>query len=233
MNNSEIKSDYWLSISDMMAGVLIIFILMFILKINADYGLHKKYKDLVSTKEVIVEELKEKFKDYNNIYILDDGTVRFLLGSGGKINSWFEFGEYTLTDSAKQDLEKFIPKYLSVLYKPEYKKWIKDIVVEGHTDNQSQFQDENSNYLFNLNLSQRRAYSVVEFVLNIDQEILSDKGINYDYRDKITANGKSYSNLIIENGEINLEISRRVEFKFNLDWERVYMEFVNDENTNN
>src|SRR5690606_17874858 len=81
------------------------------------------------------------------------------------------------------------------------------IIVEGHTDTEG-------GYIYNLRLSQNRAFSVVEVVLHPDFP-------NFMYQENlesiITANGRSYSEPIYnESGTIDPDKSRRVEFKFRL-----------------
>ncbi len=72
--------------------------------------------------------------------------------------------------------------------------------------------------MYNLDLSQQRAFSVVKY-------ILSDRFPNFKYKDrlqvKISAVGRSESiPLLDESGNPDWERSRRVEFKFRLEDEK-------------
>ena len=89
--------------------------------------------------------------------------------------------------------------------------------------------------MYNLELSQKRAFEVAKFILSEDFEELSQEE-NKRLKSILTANGRSFSNPILdENGVIDAEKSRRVEFKFRLkDEEMIYQmqEILGDENAN-
>ncbi|MBO1511885.1 OmpA family protein [Metabacillus bambusae] len=93
-----------------------------------------------------------------------------------------------------------------------------EIVVVGHTDDVGSFNS-------NLVLSQERAFSVVKFMLSEEFGDFPHKEV---VRDKITANGRSESQLKYAKNakKVDRENSRRVEFKFRLksdtEWENVF-----------
>lgn len=104
-------------------------------------------------------------------------------------------------------MEEFIPVYLGVLLQDEYEAFLGEIIIEGHTDTQGA-------YLLNLELSQQRALSVASFCLQMPG--LSDSQLK-KLREILTAKGRSYSDPIYDaNGRVNMDASRRVEFKFRL-----------------
>lgn len=77
------------------------------------------------------------------------------------------------------------------------------IVIEGHTDS-------DGSYMHNLDLSQKRAYSVMAFIYSWDEKR------NTTLQQYLSANGRSYSDRIFKNGLEDKESSRRIEIKFNL-----------------
>ena len=122
------------------------------------------------------------------------------------------FGETALFDTdsdqlkpeAKEILKVFVPKYAETIYK-DYGDYISKIIVEGHTD-------DVGTYIYNLDLSQRRAFSVVNFIVG---EEIGD----YKYKDKLTGDiiavGRSKAEPIKNNDDsINRDKSRRVEIKY-------------------
>ncbi|MBY1519590.1 OmpA family protein, partial [Clostridioides difficile] len=131
-----------------------------------------------------------------------------------KSNGQVTFGEKTMFDvdsdvlkpEAKEMLKMFVPKYIETIYK-DYGDYISKIVIEGHTD-------DVGSYIYNLDLSQRRAYSVAKF-------IVGDEIGDYKYKDKVTkhiiAIGRSKAELI-KNGDnsVNRDASRRVELKYEI-----------------
>jgi outer membrane protein OmpA-like peptidoglycan-associated protein len=66
----------------------------------------------------------------------------------------FDFGSYNLTVNQSILLRAFVPKILEVARNRLGRKWLKQIVVEGFTDQQG-------TYLFNLNLSLQRSQRVL------------------------------------------------------------------------
>lgn len=217
--NKEEGAGYWVSFSDLMSGVLIVFILLFIYKL-VDYQQSMSQKeqmiqDLSSTRLQIIALLQEEFKKENIDIIIDAKTGAITLSEG----ILFDYGKNELKPEGKEFLERFIPIYAQILFgDKEILSHVSQVIIEGHTDN-------DSTYMYNLKLSQERAFSVVEF-------LLSD-GFNYSNKEKLqqylTANGRSYSELIKnKDGKINTDASRRVEIKFRLNEEETLMK-IQDE----
>ena len=92
-----------------------------------------------------------------------------------------------------------------------------EIIIDGYTDSQG-------DYLMNLTLSQSRAYAVAEYLLQISGGFLDNERAE-DLQEKLTANGRSESNLIYkEDGQEDQDASRRVEVKFRLKDEEMIQE---------
>ena len=93
-----------------------------------------------------------------------------------------------------------------------YESYISEIIIEGHAD-------RNGSYLYNLNLSQERAFSVAEYILS---EEFPYKNIQGAVKEKLTVNGKSYTaGRKGQDGSYSAKESRRVEFKFRLKDEEI------------
>ncbi|MCB9211518.1 MAG: OmpA family protein [Ignavibacteriales bacterium] len=216
---------YWLSISDLMASILIIFILFFVIKINSESKIKKVYDVLFVKQLEIVNELKEVFKDFKNVQVLDDGTIYFFMSDKGEYDTWFDRGKWELREKAKLDLEEVIPTYLNILISKTEPDSIdiEKIIIEGHTDNSYRnAKTELDNYLHNLQLSQQRAFSVSEY---IQEKIILPPKIHEFLKQKLTANGRSYVDPFLNrNGEIDSLLCRRVEIKFKLDFEKEFKE---------
>lgn len=160
-------------------------------------------EEIVGVKSKIIQELLQAFQDSDLNLEVDKqtGAIRF---SGGV---FFDRKSSAVSESGRQYLEQFIPKYNAILLSDRFRDQISQIIVEGHTDT-------DGGYLYNLQLSQDRALSVV-------QQVFAPDFPTFKYQDSlknvITANGRSFSVPIRnEDGSINLDKSRRVEFKFRL-----------------
>jgi outer membrane protein OmpA-like peptidoglycan-associated protein len=217
----EEKESFWVSYTDLMSGLLVIFALVLMVamfnmqstyeeskaaiaeKEEALQRQNEMIEEIVGVKSEIIKELVKAFKDSKLDMEVDPqtGAIRF---SGGV---FYESNSSEVSASGEKYLEQFIPEYIGILLSDQFKDEISQIVVEGHTDT-------DGGYLFNLKLSQDRALSVV-------QMISSPEFPNFPHRKElpivITANGRSYSMPIYnDKGKIDSDKSRRVEFKFRL-----------------
>ncbi len=241
--NEEETSNYWLCIGDLMAGALIIFILLFVLQIlNVNKKLVEKEEllgnlgDLENKVAGLINRekfLKDKSDSLEKIIGMKQDIVSIILGKfkkeklkididtkTGNIklddSILFNFGSADLKPEGKEFLKEFVPKYVEVFFgDSKVRAYVTQIVIEGHTDSVG-------SYLSNLDLSQRRALSVVKFIFG--QEMPDFKWKN-DLKKIITANGRSNILLIKDKyGNPDAKKSRRVEFQFKLDDERANQE---------
>jgi outer membrane protein OmpA-like peptidoglycan-associated protein len=96
----------------------------------------------------------------------------------------------------------------------EFKEEIDEIRVEGHTSNGWGTANQRQSYLYNMNLSQRRASNVLELCYNIQDDIV-DKNILW-LQSNLRANGMSFSKLLYKDNAKTIQDksrSRRVEFR--------------------
>lgn len=213
--SDEDSGGYWISFSDLMAGVLIIFMLLFIYKIlDVQQTIETKEQvidELSNTRANIISMLQEEFKKENIEIKIDPKTGAIQLDEA----ILFDYGQNTLKPQGAEFIGRFMPIYVKILLgKEDIKSQVSEIVIEGHTDSEG-------GYTYNLKLSQERAFNVANYMV-------SGLG-DYNYKDELqnylSANGKSYSQMIKnENGEINKEASRRVEIKFRLNEEETLLE---------
>ena len=261
------ETSYWLSYSDMMAALLLIFVLIIsftMLQSKRQY--EEKERELLAQQNVIreqqeqLEQQQEQLDEQKDIVSqqqeqmqtqqeqLDKiiGIKSALItalrdefdGSELKVSVdsqtgaitfdasvLFDKGKYEIKDEGKNFLDQFLPRYFSVLLKKDFHQYISEIMIEGHTDT-------TADYLYNLELSQQRALSVAKYCL--DEKSSSIPKDQIERLQKImTANGRSFSNPIYkEDGTIDMDASRRVEFKFRLKDEEMVEEMVRILNEN-
>ena len=158
---------------------------------------------LVGVKAEIIEALRRAFADSDLHVIVDEKTGAITFDS----SILFEYASFVLSEEGKMFLKEFLPLYLSVLLSDEFSNLISEIIIEGHTDTTGE-------YIYNLNLSQNRAFSVAEYCLSGKNGVLSEREI-IRLRDILTANGRAFSDPVFNaEGEIDMDASRRVVFKF-------------------
>lgn len=214
---------YWQSYSDMMAALLLMFILIMAFTLSQSLKLYedkirvqeeqqqlldaqqKEIDEIIGVKMDIIQALSEVFKNSNLTIDIDKQTGAISLDS----SVLFEYNSAELTPKGIQFLNDFLPLYISVLRGEAYRPYISEIIIEGHTDT-------SGDYMYNLNLSQRRAYSVAQYCLSGEQSVF-DQATVEDLRTIMTANGKSFSNPVYKaDGTVDAAKSRRVEIKFRL-----------------
>ena len=163
----------------------------------------QKLEDLIGVRTKIIRDLASALTSADLKASVDKNTGDIMLES----TVLFDYNSDAIKEEGRQLLNRFIPVYLSVLLSDDYAEYLGEIVIEGHTDT-------SGTYLYNLELSQERALSVVKFCLQMEQ--LSDKQRSLLY-DILTAKGRSYSDPVYDaSGNVDMEASRRVEFKFRL-----------------
>ena len=124
-------------------------------------------------------------------------------------NVLFALRESELTEEGQRILYQVLPVYCEVLLSDEYADYVAEVIIDGYTDS-------TGDYFSNLQLSQNRALAVAAYLLTISGSFL-DETTQTSLQEKLTANGRSESNLILdENGNENSDASRRVEVKFRL-----------------
>ena len=162
-------------------------------------------EQLVGMKTRIITSLSSALKSNSISATVDPTTGSIALES----DVLFESGEYKLTDAGKRFVDDFLPVYLDVLFSQEYREYVSEIIIEGHTDSVG-------GYLTNLELSQQRALAVASYVLGTSCRAVS-ADVKNELRTVVTVNGRSYSDRIFNaDGTENMDASRRVVFKFRL-----------------
>ena len=159
--------------------------------------------DLLGLRTEIIRELSRSLSAADLGAKVDTTTGDITLDS----QLMFDSGRDVISVSGQAQLYQLIPVYLSVLTRPEYKDYVAEIVIEGHTDSVG-------SYLFNLELSQNRALAVAKYALELGSLTADQRAL---LQDILTAKGRSFSNPIYNpDGSENRDASRRVEIKFRL-----------------
>ncbi len=168
---------------------------------------------IVGVKADLIAALNDEFK-VNQINVqIDTETGAILLDS----SVLFDYNESVLTDAGTQILNQVLPVYCRVLLSEEYADYVAEVIIDGYTDS-------TGDYLTNLDLSQGRAYAVASYLFGSMSSFLSEAEQG-ELLSKLTANGKSSSNLIYtEDGREDSDASRRVEIKFRLKDEEMLAE---------
>lgn len=205
----------WISLADMMTSLMVIFMFIAINYIVQVIE-HSFVQDEIYNKlgEVFVDEIKNK-----EIELGPDGTIRFNTANEDNL---FETSDDKLTPSFKLALAKFLPSYWEVLTSDSiYFDYIKEIRIEGHADTKPP-KNESDSYLYNLDLSSRRAASVLKYLREQPLYLGASESDRNRMDFLFTSIGFSYSRALNENKNyvhldsnkvVDNDLSRRVEFR--------------------
>lgn len=213
----------WMSFSDIMTGLMVIF--MFI-AISYIVEVQKKqqerdiiFEEFKATKEMLYAELEKEFKDDFKEWKVEldkDLSIKFT-----NPDVLFQSGKSDIRPNFAQILDEFLPRYFNILLQTKYRDKIAEIRIEGHTDVVPAPQYDSDPYIGNVKLSQLRSAEVLKYFRNMPYyEQLSDS-TEQQLQFWITANGLSYGRTLdsekqltaISGNLINNEFSRRVEFR--------------------
>lgn len=212
-----------------MAGLLLVFILLLIGSLIISRGqiedreaelretmeelesLDANVAEVLGIRAELIDRLRAVFEGQDAEIQFDDATGAIQLGSG----ILFDEGSAQLNPEGQETLEEVIPIYFEALLgHPELRQHVDQVVFEGHTNsNYSGSDDPSEAYLFNLQLSQDRAYTAMEYV------IANQLGEEYQAKERLAAVGYSSSRLIYKKSDPTVEDterSRRIEIRFRL-----------------
>lgn len=160
-------------------------------------------QDIVGIRTDIITSLQQKFSNSSMEVNPQTGSISF------SADVLFKTGSYVLSDESRNILKEAVPMYLGVLMQDEYKDYIAEIIIEGHTDTKGSYEN-------NMNLSYNRAHAVAGFCLD-EKNGLTKEQID-SLRKVLTVNGRSYMDPVYVEGtdEVDMDASRRVEIKFRL-----------------
>ena len=184
----EEETSYWLSYSDMMAALLLIFILIIsftLMQSKSQY--ESKQAELDKQKEIIKEQEQLLKDELDRIAGIRSDLVAALRDefAGSSLNVkvdektgeitfdasvLFDVADSDLKEEGKTFLKEFLPKYCNVLLDEKYRDYVSEIIIEGHTDT-------NGSYIYNLELSQQRAFSVAKYCLTESNGIISSTDV--------------------------------------------------------
>lgn len=207
------QEEHWIPLSDLMTGLMMMFMLIaiiFMVKVESD---SKKVKDIA----LIYDEMRaELYKDLNVEFeqnLKDWGaeldhnlTFRFKEPS-----VLFDNGKDTLKPKFTEILNEFFPRYIKILSTDKYRDSIEEIRIEGHTSSiWNGSTNSNEAYFLNMSLSQSRTRSTLQYVFTLPEVKEQQPWL----KAHLTANGLSSSKPIFHaDGSENKEGSQRVEFR--------------------
>jgi outer membrane protein OmpA-like peptidoglycan-associated protein len=223
-NNTE---DHWIPLSDLMTGLMMIFMLVaviFMVQVEAQRKHAEAARAEAEKKTRLMRDVAEQYdnirnqlyEDLNSEFASDlpkwkatldrDLAIRF-----DEPEVLFDTGKSDLKQQFSNILRDFFPRYVKIIAGSKYRGNIEEIRIEGHTSTiwSSQTSADEA-YFRNMELSQSRTRSALQFVLLLPQVADQKRWLAAH----MTANGLSSSHPRLDpDGSENREASQRVEFR--------------------
>jgi outer membrane protein OmpA-like peptidoglycan-associated protein len=220
--------EHWLTVSDLMSGLMIIFLFVAITYLQPLTNRAQELRQANEALQTARERIREIVVAFNEDEVRLASELERELASD--LPKWgaefdrptlsirfrapdllFEQGRADLRPEFRLLLNEFLPRYLGVL--SSFAESIEEVRIEGHTSSEWRGASSTTDAFFrNMDLSQQRTRAVLEL-------ILTARSLE-PYRDwartTITANGLSSARPVFRTTSPNLEDSdrsRRVEFR--------------------
>ena len=215
----EEEDNPWLSVSDLMSGLMIVFLCIAVLFMREQEKSINEQKQIAEQYSRVQGDLaKDLAREFDAAELEKWGAE---LAGGGLVvrfkdpSTMFTGGDATLTPGFQAILKEFFPQLLAVLQKGAFRSHVREVRIEGHTS--SEWVDRryklppSGAYLPNMKLSQDRAFSVLSYVMSVSPKT---PDTDADLRMWLRATGLSSSRLVTfpGTGEEDPVSSRRVEF---------------------
>lgn len=206
---------FWISYADLMTALVMLFLVVMSISMIAVAARSAEEKRLLQVEKRLLEMEK---KDRESVKRIRDEEIAGLLEElenkaraaqldvdVNQYNQTISFGEKArfahdstyLSEEARTQLREFLPLLMEVRNTDTGKRWLKRIHIEGYTD-------ETGTYLYNVNLSLRRAQAVVCALLAGQ---MSDELVR-QFRELLIIDGATVTSI-----KASREESRRVEVR--------------------
>ena len=227
------EEGHWIPLSDLMTGLMMVFMLVaiiFMVHVESDA---KKTKQNALQAEAIAKSTEQqanlvksialiydqmRLKLYSDLYaefakdlpgwgavLFRDLTIRFK-----EPEVLFDTGKDVLKPRFVDILNDFFPRYVRILSSQIYQNAIEEIRIEGHTSSMWENAPPERAYFKNMQLSQSRTRTVLEHVLELPRVSAQQAWL----KARLTANGLSSSKIIrLTDGREDVKASQRVEFR--------------------
>ena len=205
----------WMSISDMMAGLMMVFLFIaiaFMIEVQSEQDTIKEIamtyrKSQTSLNKDLHQEFAKDLEAWG-AEITTDNIFRFK-----SPEVLFKTGSSSVSPQFKKILDNFFPRYLNILTSKKYLNEIDEVRVEGHTSNTwNTHSTKNTIYLKNMALSQARANSVLAYCYQYIYKRSPEQAIWLERQ--FRANGMAFAKPVTKGNKVyDNDKAKRVEFR--------------------
>lgn len=193
------ESPFWISFSDLMSALMVLFlVVMAVTLVAVTDSLDKVTKTQIERNNAIKKVMSMIADDPASSGVLVD-RQNYRIDLGKQVR--FESNSFVISASASEFLRHYVPVLLRAKGTEEGRKWMRRVVVEGFTD-------EDGAYLYNLRLSLDRSRSVVCSLFAKENGNTLTSGQLRQVQELFLVGGYSFNSI-----QKDKAASRRVEFK--------------------
>lgn len=209
--HDEQEESHWLSVADLMAGLMMVFLFIAIALMKETLSERDKIKKVavayqenqVAIYNALQQEFEHDLEKWNAE--IDEQTLTFTFKAPDVL---FQSGKVDLNSQYQVLLAAFFPRYMTIL--APFRSSINEIRIEGHTSSVWQQATNRDAYFNNMRLSQERTRAVLAYIYDLE----SSRSYRQWIKSSIAAVGLSSSKLMLnEQGIEDLAKSRRVSFR--------------------
>ncbi|CAO1659142.1 OmpA-like domain-containing protein [Halomonas sp. NYA30] len=221
------EEHHWLSVSDLMAGLMMVFLLISIALMRHALEERDRVTQVAEayqeTQVAIYQALMDEFADDLVTWQaeINPDTLALTFNSPEVL---FASGSALLRSRFESILNDFYPRYLGVL--TPYQESINEVRIEGHTSSRWNISvGEDEAYFLNMQLSQDRTRSVLSYLYRMPETQSQKQWI----KQTTAAVGFSSSHLVLNDADQeDHERSRRVSFRILTNAESLIREILSE-----
>lgn len=195
------ESPFWISFSDLMSALMVLFLVVMAVTLIAVTKNLTAMESLKIQREKDISSIMQKIRKESVAMNVNVNSTTYRIDMGEKVK--FDSGAFSIKSDDARFLRSYIPILLNAVSTIEGERWVRRVVVEGFTD-------QDGTYLYNLGLSLNRSRSVVCVLFDkpLANEIELTNSQKKQIRDLFLVGGYSFNSIKKEKSE-----SRRVELK--------------------
>ena len=168
------KHNVWMSVSDLMTGLMIIFLFIAIAYMSRVEQNQSVLTEYIETKKELHAKLVKEFEGDTLKWQMAIGTDLSMKFNNPTV--LFAQGSWNLTPQFEDILDEFLPRYFDILLNDSLRSDILEIRLEGHTDN---VPINTSKFESNDVLSSYRALAMFDYLVqntSLDPSMLKHSG---------------------------------------------------------
>ena len=206
------EESHWLSVSDLMAGLMMVFLFIAIVLMRSALLETERIREVAVTYQdtmvAIYDSLMDEFANDLELWdaSIDEESLTFNFQSPDVL---FASGSSEIQPLFQEILNDFFPRYINVLQR--FRSAIDEVRIEGHTSSLWAGAGSLSEaYFLNMDLSQRRTNEVLRYIYDLPSSQVYQDWMKRNFAAVGFSSGRT---ILFDDGSEDGDRSRRVGFR--------------------